>query len=117
VRDRVNTVFAMVSSVACRIAPGAADRSVDGPYLSSFLFRFCTNVHKLASVVAILVLLAFTDDAQTSRKALQLRLWALFMFFFIPGLLMASWATRTPAIRDILCYLRRKWASCCLACR
>jgi fucose permease len=40
---------------------------------------------------------------QTSpRKALQLRMWALFMFFFIPGLLMASWATRTPAIRDIL---------------
>ncbi|WP_230352004.1 MFS transporter [Lelliottia sp. WAP21] len=37
-----------------------------------------------------------------SRKALQLRMWALFMFFFIPGLLMASWATRTPAIRDIL---------------
>lgn len=35
------------------------------------------------------------------RKALQLRLWALFMFFFIPGLLMASRATRT-AIRDIL---------------
>jgi fucose permease len=29
-------------------------------------------------------------------------MWALFMFFFIPGLLMASWATRTPAIRDIL---------------
>ncbi|MEP8492631.1 hypothetical protein ABKW19_23915, partial [Enterobacter hormaechei] len=27
---------------------------------------------------------------------------ALFMFFFIPGLLMASWATRTPAIRDTL---------------
>lgn len=38
----------------------------------------------------------------SSRKALQLRLWALFMFFFLPGLLMASWATRTPAIRDIL---------------
>lgn len=36
------------------------------------------------------------------RKLLQRRLWALFMFFFIPGLLMASWATRTPAIRDIL---------------
>jgi MFS family permease len=36
------------------------------------------------------------------RKALQRRMWALFMFFFIPGLLMASWATRTPAIRDIL---------------
>ncbi|MEN0614300.1 MFS transporter [Klebsiella indica] len=40
--------------------------------------------------------------AQTSRRALQLRLWALFTFFFIPGLLMASWATRTPAIRDRL---------------
>ncbi len=38
----------------------------------------------------------------TPRKALQLRTWALFAFFFIPGLLMASWATRTPAIRDIL---------------
>ena len=38
----------------------------------------------------------------SSRKILQRRLWALFMFFFIPGLLMASWATRTPAIRDIL---------------
>jgi fucose permease len=38
----------------------------------------------------------------TSRKALKLRMWALFMFFFLPGLLMASWATRTPAIRDIL---------------
>jgi len=29
-------------------------------------------------------------------------MYALFMFFFLPGLLMASWATRTPAIRDIL---------------
>jgi len=29
-------------------------------------------------------------------------MWALFMFFFLPGLLMASWATRTPAIRDML---------------
>ncbi|WAH53478.1 MFS transporter [Pseudescherichia vulneris] len=37
-----------------------------------------------------------------SRSALNHRLWALFTFFFIPGLLMASWATRTPAIRDIL---------------
>ncbi|MGY6030245.1 MFS transporter [Phytobacter sp. AG2a] len=36
------------------------------------------------------------------RNALKHRLWALFTFFFIPGLLMASWATRTPAIRDIL---------------
>lgn len=36
------------------------------------------------------------------QKALQRRTWALFMFFFIPGLLMASWATRTPAIRDTL---------------
>lgn len=38
----------------------------------------------------------------SSRRALQLRMWALFMFFFLPGLLMASWATRTPAIRDTL---------------
>lgn len=37
-----------------------------------------------------------------SRNALRNRLWALFTFFFLPGLLMASWATRTPAIRDIL---------------
>lgn len=40
--------------------------------------------------------------AISSRKVLQHRIWALFMFFFIPGLLMASWATRTPAIRDTL---------------
>ena len=38
----------------------------------------------------------------SSRKALRLRMCALFMFFFLPGLLMASWATRTPAIRDTL---------------
>lgn len=38
----------------------------------------------------------------SSRKALQRRTWALFVFFFLPGLLMASWATRTPAIRDTL---------------
>jgi fucose permease len=37
-----------------------------------------------------------------SRKALRLRMWALFTLFFLPGLLMASWATRTPAIRDVL---------------
>jgi len=40
--------------------------------------------------------------ATSSRTALRHRLWALFTFFFLPGLLMASWATRTPAIRDIL---------------
>ncbi|NDO80018.1 MFS transporter [Citrobacter sp. NCU1] len=40
--------------------------------------------------------------ASSSRRALKRRTWALFMFFFLPGLLMASWATRTPAIRDIL---------------
>lgn len=40
--------------------------------------------------------------ARSSRKALRHRTWALFMFFFLPGLLMASWAARTPAIRDIL---------------
>ncbi len=38
----------------------------------------------------------------SSRNALKRRTLALFMFFFLPGLLMASWATRTPAIRDIL---------------
>ncbi|WP_080077476.1 MFS transporter [Salmonella enterica] len=38
----------------------------------------------------------------SSRNALKRRTWALFMFFFLPGLLMASCATRTPAIRDIL---------------
>ncbi|EHQ3128933.1 MFS transporter [Salmonella enterica] len=38
----------------------------------------------------------------SSRNALKRRTWALFMFFFLPGLLMASWAPRTPAIRDIL---------------
>lgn len=38
----------------------------------------------------------------SSHNALKRRTWALFMFFFLPGLLMASWATRTPAIRDIL---------------
>ncbi|EGV4210777.1 MFS transporter [Salmonella enterica subsp. enterica serovar Enteritidis] len=38
----------------------------------------------------------------SSRNALKRRTWALFMFFFLPGLLMASRATRTPAIRDIL---------------
>lgn len=38
----------------------------------------------------------------SSRKALLQRMWALFIFFFLPGLLMASWATRTPAIRDTL---------------
>ncbi|EIO2886069.1 MFS transporter [Salmonella enterica] len=32
----------------------------------------------------------------SSRNALKRRTWALFMFFFLPGLLMASWATRTP---------------------
>ncbi|WP_318377932.1 MFS transporter [Enterobacter sp.] len=36
------------------------------------------------------------------RQALRRRMWAMFMFFFLPGLLMASWASRTPAIRDIL---------------
>lgn len=50
-------------------------------------------------------MLSFCTETMTvisPRKILQRRLWALFMFFFIPGLLMASWATRTPAIRDIL---------------
>lgn len=40
--------------------------------------------------------------AVASRKALLNRTWALCAFFFLPGLLMASWATRTPTIRDVL---------------
>jgi fucose permease len=40
--------------------------------------------------------------AVSSRKALRQRCWALFALFFLPGLLMASWATRTPDIRDTL---------------
>lgn len=40
--------------------------------------------------------------AAHQRKALLHRTWALFAFFFLPGLVMASWATRTPAIRDTL---------------
>ncbi|HEY1846639.1 MAG TPA: MFS transporter [Buttiauxella sp.] len=40
--------------------------------------------------------------AANHRKALLHRTWALFAFFFLPGLVMASWATRTPAIRDTL---------------
>lgn len=38
----------------------------------------------------------------SARKKLQLRTWALFTFFFLPGLVIASWVTRTPAIRDTL---------------
>ncbi len=34
--------------------------------------------------------------------SIQKRRLALFAFFFIPGLSMASWVTRTPAIRDSL---------------
>ncbi|BDH46546.1 inner membrane protein YbjJ [Salmonella enterica subsp. enterica serovar Choleraesuis] len=41
-------------------------------------------------------------STSSSRKALLLRTWALFAFFFLPGLLMASWATRTPDIRQLL---------------
>lgn len=57
------------------------------------------------NLLVLSLLLYFRCSSMTlisPRKALQRRLWALFMFFFIPGLLMASWATRTPAIRDIL---------------
>ena len=39
---------------------------------------------------------------ENSRHALRRRTGALFIFFFLPGLLMASWATRTPSIRDVL---------------
>src|SRR5699024_9254598 len=30
------------------------------------------------------------------------RRWALFALFFLPGLCMSSWVTRTPAVRDLL---------------
>ncbi len=30
------------------------------------------------------------------------RRWALFALFFLPGVAIASWVTRTPAIRDAL---------------
>lgn len=43
-----------------------------------------------------------TTHSLASRKALRRRMLALFALFFVPGLLMASWATRTPAIRDTL---------------
>lgn len=37
-----------------------------------------------------------------SSRALRRRCLALFLFFFLPGILIASWASRTPAIRDML---------------
>lgn len=37
-----------------------------------------------------------------SLTSMQHRGLALFLFFFMPGLCMASWVTRTPAIRDRL---------------
>ena len=33
---------------------------------------------------------------------LRRRRWALFALFFLPGLSMSSWVTRTPAVRDLL---------------
>ena len=33
---------------------------------------------------------------------LRRRRWALFALFFLPGLCMSSWVTRTPAVRDLL---------------
>jgi MFS family permease len=35
------------------------------------------------------------------NPALRLRRFALYICFFIPGIAMASWVTRTPAIRDL----------------
>ena len=34
--------------------------------------------------------------------SLRRRRWALFALFFLPGLSMSSWVTRTPAVRDLL---------------
>ncbi len=55
----------------------------------------------MLSVLNYLLVLSM-PAASTQRKALLHRTWALFAFFFLPGLVMASWATRTPAIRDTL---------------
>lgn len=40
----------------------------------------------------------------SARRAapIALRRWALFALFFLPGIGVASWVTRTPAIRDLL---------------
>ncbi len=35
-------------------------------------------------------------------KTIAQRRWALFALFFLPGIGIASWVTRTPAIRDAL---------------
>lgn len=64
-------------------------------------FQKCTKVHKLASVFFI-CLTGFCMTDVSGRKKLRYRTWALCAFFFLPGLLMASWATRTPDIRDLL---------------
>ncbi|MFC0672426.1 MFS transporter [Brachybacterium hainanense] len=37
-----------------------------------------------------------------SAAPVALRRWALFALFFLPGIGVASWVTRTPAIRDLL---------------
>lgn len=37
-----------------------------------------------------------------SRRALRQRCGVTFLLFFLPGLMMATWASRTPAIRDLL---------------
>ena len=62
----------------------------------------CTNVHILASLNTYSLFYWSPFMSATQRKALQLRTWALFTFFFLPGLVIASWVTRTPAIRDTL---------------
>lgn len=54
------------------------------------------------SSVLLYLLVPPMPAAPIQRKALLHRTWALFAFFFLPGLVMASWATRTPAIRDTL---------------
>ena len=58
----------------------------------SFLsLQLCTNVHSLANVVFPLLILTWSMTVNSSRNALKRRTWALFMFFLLPGLLMASW--------------------------
>lgn len=53
----------------------------------------------------------------SSRNALKRRTWALFMFFFLPGLLMASWATVRLLSAIFFLFRSLKWAESSLVCR
>lgn len=83
-RDGMNTVLS--NGVQRRTGIFSRRLGSFGGLLIKSSSGLCTNVHKVASVVAIVVLLVLIPMTLTSpRKALHLRMWALFMFFFIPG--------------------------------